>query len=229
VGIQEEPGKTDSLGSSGSSEALKNGAKNTETPPTERQIQQTIDRFVHRIRDIEECARFIQRAVEEQRAEAIASGQEIKDLVERLQAGNAQHLVGLAIKKAHDAVRRLRYLSDSQVEVTFASSLFLGLFAAYDAYTGNLLQGFFSLKPELFQGIGGEIAVAEITSAKSIEELKSGILTKFVEKLRRDGYLDQFEALQKLFGIELKKFKRWTAFVEASQRRNIIAHCDGVI
>ena len=59
--------------------------------------------------------------------------------------------------------------------------------------------------------------------------MKFGVLNKFIEDFRRESYIEQFQRLQKMFEIELKKFDRWTVFVETSQRRNLVAHGDGIV
>jgi hypothetical protein len=54
-------------------------------------------------------------------------------------------------------------------------------------------------------------------------------LQEEIEQFKRKSYVEQFEDLEKTFGLKLKEFERWPQFVECSQRRNILTHCDGVV
>ena len=127
------------------------------------------------------------------------------------------------------AVRKAIRLSAAHPDRVMASSLLLGLFAALDAYVGDLLRALFHQRRELFNQLGHDVAFKDILAASSIEDIKLSVLEEFIDKFRRDSYIEQFETMEKMFSIKLRQFTRWPNFVEASQRRNVIAHCDGVV
>ncbi len=109
------------------------------------------------------------------------------------------------------------------------SGLFLALFSAFDAFTGNLIAALFNRRPELFGKINRSVSFSEILSAQSINELKDKVLFDEIEQFRRKSYTEQFDQLSSRFDIKLTDFASWPLFVEASQRRNLITHCDSVV
>ncbi|MCR4348161.1 MAG: hypothetical protein NUV55_13315 [Sulfuricaulis sp.] len=109
------------------------------------------------------------------------------------------------------------------------TSLFLGMFSAYDAFTGNLIAEIYRLKPELFNVINRNVPVSEILQFDSFEALKESVLHDEIENFRRKSYVEQFEDMEKVFDLNLKIFDRWPQFVECAQRRNLLTHCDGIV
>jgi hypothetical protein len=73
------------------------------------------------------------------------------------------------------------------------------------------------------------MTISEMLRYESLEDIRLIILQNEVEAFRRDSYIEQFETLETRFGLPLKKFERWPDFVEMSQRRNLLTHCDGVV
>src|SRR5690606_10699525 len=60
--------------------------------------------------------------------------------------------------------------------------------------------------------------------------LKETVLSEEIETFRRKSYSEQFQDLEARFSIHtLKDLPAWKKFVECSQRRNLITHCDGVV
>ena len=107
--------------------------------------------------------------------------------------------------------------------------MFLALFSAFDAFTGDLLKGLYTRKPVLFRSLNKTLTFADVLAASSIEDLKLQVLDDDIETLRRKSYVDQFAALAQRFDVKLTAFDHWPAFVERSQRRNLITHCDSVV
>ncbi|WP_213385375.1 hypothetical protein [Acinetobacter pittii] len=142
---------------------------------------------------------------------------------------------GLIAENARDfaeiteCLRQLEVINKKKHETYLAKSLFTQLFAEFDAYIGELLKVIYLGNEDLLKGIVREISLADIMDFSDLDSVKISILNKEIETLRRDSYIEQFSALEKKFKIELKKFPEWSAFVELSQRRNIIMHNGGVV
>jgi len=132
-------------------------------------------------------------------------------------------------RRIHDAILRHRNLPYLRVPSILGDSLFLSLFAAYDAFTGNLLAALFRKRPELLLNIDRSFPVAELLRHDSIDDVKEVVINGEIDSFRRQSYVDQFKSLEKTFGIPLRKFPNWHAFVECSQRRNLLTHADGVV
>jgi hypothetical protein len=109
------------------------------------------------------------------------------------------------------------------------NSLFVGLFSAFDAFTGELVNAMYQKKPELFHTITRSVTLGEILQFESVDALKQDLLEKEIEAFRRESYTEQFEAFGRRFDLKLTSFDRWSEFVEASQRRNLYTHADGKV
>lgn len=197
-------------------------------------IQVAVEQFVHRILDIEDCLRFLPNVRNQQQVEEDSFWEGIRELNESLddaiaKIGVTGKLDGYIFKNLIKIKSKSDRFKKARPDRVMAFSLFLGLFASFEAYLGDLLTAIFYSRPELFNMIGKDVPFKEVVSAKSIADIKSRVLTDYVEKFRRDSYIDQFDNMEKLFSIRLKNFSRWPDFVEVSQRRNVIAHCDGVV
>jgi len=103
------------------------------------------------------------------------------------------------------------------------------MFSAFDAFTGDLLRALFTKKPLLFNSLKRQVEVATIMESGTLEELKRNLVEEEIEAFRRESYADQFGRLENLFGIKLKSFPRYPEFIERSQRRNLLTHCDGIV
>ncbi len=192
-------------------------------------VANVIDAFVSRVRDIEDCERFfVPVAIAQKTQDRHAIKAELEQMVSSIEPSD-RPATGATIRAVVDVARRLERIARSQRAQTLRTSLFLGIFSAYDTFTGDLIGALFSLRPELFQRIGRDVPVADVLTAPSLEQLKAKIVGDWVEDLRRKSYIEQFEALEKMFDVKLRAFPDWSTFVEVSQRRNLFAHCDGVV
>jgi hypothetical protein len=195
-------------------------------------IRVAVEKLVHRIRDIEDCLRFLPNVREQKKSQEEAISREMRETNERIDETRAKigigKLEGYIFHRLIQIFRQIDRMSRARPDRVMAFSLFLGLFASFEAYIGDLLTAIFRRRPELFNLIGDAVPFKEIVSAQSIDAIKSRVLTEYIEKSRRKSYIEQFESMEKLFSIELRKFGRWPEFVEASHRRNVIAHGDGI-
>lgn len=108
-------------------------------------------------------------------------------------------------------------------------SLYFNLFSTFDVFIGELLKFIFELKPNYLKSKEKALSYEEILDSASIDAIKQQIIANEIDKLRRESYVDQFITLEKKFEIQLRKFDNWPAFVECTQRRNLLMHCGGII
>lgn len=208
-------------------------AGNNDGDPAEKAyahaVAKAIDALVTRVRDIEDCERFfVPVAIAQKSQDRLNIKAELEQMSSSITPSD-RLATGATIRAVVDVARRLERVMRSQRARTLRASLFLGIFSGYDTYTGDLISGLFSLRPELFQRIGRDVPVADVLTAPSFEHLKAKILGDWIEDLRRKSYVEQFDTLEKMFDVKLRAFPRWADFVEASQRRNLFAHCDGTV
>ncbi|QTL34686.1 hypothetical protein [Pseudoalteromonas viridis] len=192
-------------------------------------IAVAISTFTHAIRDAEEVIKFyvpVAARMHNKRVDELKKkGEEAKALSEK---DDLQSQV-LGSKCYLEVVRSFERLSNSNVPETIKKALFLNLFSSFDAFIGDLISCLFNSNPELYKGLGKQICVSDILSFENFDELKEKVLSDEIETIRRKSYVEQFSDLERLFAIPLTKFKNWPDFVELSQRRNLLMHCNGVV
>lgn len=199
--------------------------KTEETHP----IAEAITRFLHSARDIKwSCRVFVPASAEIIKERYNKAEKQIKSGELLLTSNDAIERVH-GMKDMLEAMRKIKRIGYSRIPEVIETSLFLSLFSAFDAYTGELLNGIYERKPELFCKLNRQIELADVLTANSIEDLKRSALEKEIENFRRKSYVDQFTELEKSFGINLRAFSRWPDFVESTQRRNLLTHCGGIV
>ncbi|EIE9610402.1 hypothetical protein LFN31_000678 [Vibrio cholerae] len=188
-----------------------------------------IKTFLHAIRDAEEvvyayvpiAAKMHNKRIDEVKGKAVKA----KELSEK---DDLQSQV-LGTKSLLEINRMIERIKNSNVPETIEKALFLNLFSSFDAFVGDLIICLFNGNPELYKGLGKQISVCDILSFDSFDELKEKVLADEIETIRRKSYVEQFAELEKLFNVSLVKFKNWPSFVELSQRRNLLMHCNGIV
>ena len=192
-------------------------------------IAEAITRFLHSARDIKWSYRVFTPAAAgimmeryNKAKEQIKSGELLlvsEDAIERVHG----------MKEMLEAMRKIKRINYSRIPQVIETSLFLSLFSAFDTYTGELMTAIYERKPELFGKLNRQVELVDVLNAHSIEDLKRSILEEVIESFRRKSYVEQFEELEKTFGLNLKAFSRWPDFVECTQRRNLMTHCGGIV
>lgn len=202
------------------------------TPPgsSPRTLPNTVDSLLHRLRDIEDCERKTLPTVISAHSGVLLEA--AKRLVETapILKSQGEGAAGSALRDVIDATRKLNRIVHARPYDTLREALFLDIFfAAFDTFTGEFLLALFESRPELMKRLGGQVAAAHVVAAKDLDELRKRLLYERIEEHRRKSYVKQFEWLEGLFGLTLREFENWPAFVEVAQRRNLFAHCGGIV
>lgn len=194
-------------------------------------IAKAVSGLVYRLRDFEDCASEFVPVAEKMRPDSLRKLiKEIQDFVALL-AKNApdEGKKVLLLKRALEWTHKVKRVVHANPERVLRESLFIGMFGAFDAFTGELLRALFERKPALFGGLKRQIDVAAIMESETLQDLKQSLIEEEIESFRRESYCDQFAKLEGLFGLKLRSLSRWSDFVERSQRRNLLTHCDGMV
>lgn len=197
----------------------------------ENPIATAMSAMVYKLVDFEECAAEFVPVAEKARVDSL------KGLVEEL-----TELTAPLTKKPIDEAKRVTFLKGAMEfmpkiqRITYANpgrvlreSLFIGVFTVFDAFTGELLRALFERKPALFGSLKRQVDAVTILESETLEDVKRCLIAEEIECLRRESYTDQFSKLEGLFGVKLRSFSRWGDFIERSQRRNLLTHCDGIV
>lgn len=168
-------------------------------------IALAIDKALHRFRDIEAVARLmvpvsakIQKDLWDTAHEALSGAQEKID--SNKEDGDIDQVLSAEFDEAFIALDRL---SEANLPETLLTSLFLGLFSAFDAFSGNLLQAIYGKRPELLDTVNIDRPLSELLQYGSFEDLKEAVLFEEIEKYRRKSYVDQFTQLESRFEMQL--------------------------
>lgn len=227
------PSKTEDSHMLADSNANEDVGAKSERPPR-HPIADAILKGLHRYRDIEAVSRLmVPVAARMQKdmwdvAHKVVMGIEPEHSDSQQKPDNDDAVTPVSAE-LDDALVVLDRLSEADLPYTLLTSLFLGLFSAFDAFTGNLLRALFLKRPALIDSLDTEVSLAEILRFETFQDLKESVLADYIESIRRKSYVEQFEVLEKRFGLALRKFENWPKFVEMGQRRNLITHCEGVV
>lgn len=205
-----------------------------EEPRPERKpphpIALAASKFLHAARDVEDCVnRHVSAAVQEHQRALEALMKSIENQATR-ETPVAEGERGAWIRWLFDSMHQVERGTLSDPGHTLRAALFLRLFAAFDTFIGNLVAVLFERKPDLFFKLGGEVKIAVVLKTSDFDAFKRAILNDYIDSLHRSSYSEQFRTLEKLSDIStLTGFANWSQFVEVAQRRNLFAHCDGVV
>jgi hypothetical protein len=109
-------------------------------------------------------------------------------------------------------------------------SLFVSLISQYDAFLTRLLRAIFEIKPDVLNGSERNLTFSQLVEMKTIENARELIIDKEIDTVLRKSHSEQFDYLEKLIGIKLREnLPVWQTFIEITERRNLLVHCDGVV
>jgi hypothetical protein len=204
-------------------------AENSETEQKIEPIAEAIDKLILRASDIcFSAVTFISAAEKWQIEQLKKYSKELNKYGDLLESDDDTTQAS-ALKHYFIAQLNFNRIKKSEVVRTLEIGHFLSLFSAFDAFTGDLLSSIYNKNHDLFKGINRSLSVSEMLQYENIEDVKMIILQNEIETFRRKSYVEQFEALESRFSINLKKFPKWSEFVECSQRRNLLTHCNGLV
>lgn len=129
-------------------------------------------------------------------------------------------------EKIKDDYKKIKNTSTNKVLI---NSYFFNIFSIFDIFLGDLLYCIYSKKISLLKTSEKSISYEDLLEFNSIRDLRHNLIEKEIDKFMRESNLDKFKMLENKFNIKLRDFKDWNSFIECSQRRNILIHCDGNI
>ena len=195
-------------------------------------IEETIDYFLDCIEGLRAYAPVIDQILSEIYKKHVQDLEEHADKsgkVSRKKKGvKTLKFTGDRLYKARETIYEIDKITAAHK--TFPSMILLPLVSQYDAFIANLLKVLFQKKPECIFSAERQVSFSEIAELNSIEDIRNSILEKEVEKIIRESHSKQFDLMEKYFGIELKKgLDVWPDFIEITERRNLLAHTNGVV
>jgi len=129
-------------------------------------------------------------------------------------------------EKIKDNYQKIKNTSTSKILI---NSYFFNMFSIFDIFLGDLLYYIYSKKISLLKSSARSISYEDLLEFNSIKNLRNNLIEKEIDKFTRESNLEKFKMLEDKFNIKLRDFKDWNFFIECSQRRNILIHCDGKV
>lgn len=204
-------------------------------------VPSVIDRFTAQMTSIAECATLhIAHAEESQKRQEesintllkkIDSAIVVKEVATDDGVNREIHFNGqVQDTNVRQVFQLLSRIGRSHSDVLAKSLLIFG-FSTFDAFLGDLLRATFQVKKELIHKLEEKsIPISDLLRSKTKEDAILELIESDISNLLRKSYDEVFTKLANRHGVEsLKKFDDWPVFVECSQRRNLITHCDGVV
>ena len=123
-------------------------------------------------------------------------------------------------------LKRLGHLQDGISALP--ASILMGLVARYDANISGLVRFLLQNRKEKLASNDRTVSVKDILSAKSFDDLVTGLIDDEIHTLMRGSHDDQVKYIEDNFSIKIRDgFKRWPDFIEVFERRNLSAHGEG--
>jgi len=143
--------------------------------------------------------------------------------------GKKKILVKAEEAKLYDTLERNASISGIASKI-IPESLFVSLISQYDAFLTRLLQAIYEIKPEILNGSERNLSFSQLVEMENIRDAREFIIDKEIDTVLRKSHSEQFDYLEKLLAIKLReKLPIWQTFIEVTERRNLLVHCDGNI
>ena len=109
-------------------------------------------------------------------------------------------------------------------------SALVALVSQFDAYLGRLIRLILIVRPELLNASEKSMPFAELIRFPDMNSAREYILEKEVESVLRLSHVEQFAWLENKLSMPLREgLESWSAFVEITERRNLIVHTDSIV
>ncbi len=110
------------------------------------------------------------------------------------------------------------------------SSLLVTLVSRYDAFLGRLIRTMVLTRPELLKSSERSLSLDQLTELGDYDAAREFLIEKEIESVLRRSHTDHFDWLESKLDMPLRKdLPGWKSFIELTERRNLLVHCDGII
>lgn len=155
----------------------------------------------------------------------------LKENVEEIEDDNGKKriLVKADKSKVFETLERNASTSSLASKI-IPESLFVSLISQYDAFLTRLLRAIYEIKPDVLNGSERNLTFSQLVEMETIYNAREFIIDKEIDTFLRKSHSEQFDYLEKLIGIKLREnLPIWQTFIEVTERRNLLVHCDGIV
>jgi hypothetical protein len=109
-------------------------------------------------------------------------------------------------------------------------SIAISLISQYDVFLGRLIRVLSILQPKSINIADKNITFSQLQNFGSVEDAREYLLEKEIDSVLRMSHSEQFDWLEEKYKLPLRKdLKIWPLFIEATERRNLFVHTDGIV
>jgi hypothetical protein len=110
------------------------------------------------------------------------------------------------------------------------SSLLVTLVSRFDAFLGRIIRVMIEVRPELIGTGDRALTLKQLNELGDYDAAREFLIEKEIESVLRKSHSEHFDWLESRLDIPLRKdLPAWKAFVELTERRNLLVHCDGIV
>ena len=148
-------------------------------------------------------------------------------VIEKIDGYDVFHLTESVIPDLSKSLRiynRLRRGLDN-----LPSAILMSIVATFDSSMTDIIRDMISLRPDYLQGADKNVSLRDVLQSSSIEDLKERIIIDELYAFSRLSHEDQVRYIEKNFHVDIQThWKRWADFIEVFERRNLVAHGEGL-
>ena len=108
-------------------------------------------------------------------------------------------------------------------------ALLLALVAYYDYFLREHIQALYSIRPELRSSLQVSYTIPELIEFNSVDAAVQYGIERHLDSVLRESHLAQIKWLERLLDMKLTDVPVLPQFLELTERRNLIAHCGGIV
>lgn len=120
--------------------------------------------------------------------------------------------------------------SAASAQLLLPSSLLVTLVSRYDAFLGRLIRAMIEIRPELIGSGDRSLTLKQLSELENYDAAREFLIEKEIESVLRKSHADHFDWLESRLDMPLRKdLPGWKSFIELTERRNLLVHCDGIV
>ena len=193
-----------------------------------QEIQENLNRFIENINCLRDTFGFSEGTLVQQVKDA---EKEYNDFIRTFNRNIKTNELDVPLKFYRDYLKRLKQKRRAErASVLIPPSYLISLVSSYDLFYAELIRIIYRIIPEKLLENEKSFTYRDLSTYKSVQEVRTLIIEETIEGLLRDSHIKQFEWLEKAMGVQtLKRFDEWPIFVELTERRNLFVHSDGMV
>ena len=186
----------------------------------DKRVDEELQTLKSRIGDVIRSVPARKKETVEEKRQKETSEEVAEDKVEKVVIG---------ILDLYQEYRKLPWLTTSRVEILQRSALVM-LVSYFDYFLYDLIRCYYKIYPDSLSDKDLSISVTDLKSCTDIEEAVELILNKQAEKILNEGLEKAKLFIKNYLKVELREnLIKWDVINEATERRNISVHNDGII